>query len=75
MGYESTWRWNLRTKNFAHIIQEEVYETEDEQGWKNRKDAVETVREAVIPNAYQNLKLTFVLLPKGMVEASRSKTI
>lgn len=43
-------------KIFAHIIQEEVYETEDEPGWRNRKDAVETVREAVIPNAYQNLK-------------------
>lgn len=24
-------------KIFAHIIQEEVYETEDEPGWKNRK--------------------------------------
>ena len=41
---------------FVHVVQEEVYEIENEPEWKSRKDAIETVKESVIPNSYQNLR-------------------
>lgn len=41
---------------YARIVQEEIYEIEGEEDWKDRTEAVDTVRDIIIPKAYQDLK-------------------